>query len=105
MLQSGYGIGPLKKNAVPSKFLPGEPILVESDCDMNLGHNVDIEDPGKGKKFDSEKAAEIEGLILHNKYESVMRTLTIWIVSLQNFINNLFDLNFDKLQRIMYYAG
>ena len=36
-----------------------------------------IEDPGKGKKFDSEKAAEIEGLILHNKYESVMRTLTI----------------------------
>ena len=42
MLQSGYGIGPLKKNAVPSKFLPGEPILVESNCDMNLGHNVDI---------------------------------------------------------------
>ena len=92
MLQSGYGIGPLKINAVPSKFLPGEPILVESDCDMNLGHNVDIEDPGKGKKFDPEKVAEIEGLILHNKYESVMRALIImYIVS--KIHNNLFNLN------------
>ena len=33
-----YGFGPLKRNVVPSKNLPENPLQVETNCDLTLGN-------------------------------------------------------------------